>query len=441
MNTPPHPLKDYSRRAFLKTSASVGASLAVLSGPAPGVHAAGSDTVRVGLVGCGNRGLGALMDCVMSAPGIEVVALGDLFPDKLTRALARLQDTTRPQEWDASVPWTLAGQVKVTRDTCFAGFDAYQRVIDAGVDLVLLATPAQFRARHLAAAVAAGKHVFMEKPVAVDPVGVRSVIESSARAEQRGLALVAGAQRRHDPRYVEVMKRVHDGAIGELVGAQCYWFRGYLWVRERQPGWSDMEWQVRNFVYFTWLCGDCIVETLLHNIDVVNWAFNGPPQTALGLGGRQVRVQPKYGNVYDHFTVEYQYANGARVTAMCREMPNCTDRIAERVVGSKGVALCDAGVILGEKPYRYEGPAVNPYVREHADLIQSIRTGRPLNEGRRMAESNLTAIMGRMSAYTGLAVKWDWVYRTSKLDLSPPSYALGPLPVAPVAMPGLTELS
>ncbi|MGA2660708.1 MAG: Gfo/Idh/MocA family oxidoreductase [Verrucomicrobiota bacterium] len=431
---------DYSRREFLKTSVALGTSLAVVGAPATAVHAAGSDTIRVGLIGCGNRGLGALMDCVQSSPGVEVVALGDLFPDQVEGALARLKDNSRPRDYNSSNSWTLSDRVKVTRDTCFSGFDAYQKVIASGVDLVIVADPAHFRPLHVEAAVQAGKHVFMEKPVAVDPVGVRSIIESSERAKAKGLAMVAGAQRRHDPQYVELMKRIHDGAIGEVVGGQCYWFRGHLWVRERKPGWSDMEWQIRNFVYFTWLCGDCMVETLLHNIDVVNWAFGGPPTSALGVGGRQVRVEPKYGSVYDHFTVEYEYPNGARTTAMCREMPDCQNRVAERIVGTKGVAWCDAGVIQGEKPYKYDGPPVNPYAQEHVDLIQSIRKGEPINEGRRMAESNLTAIMGRMSAYTGVAVNWEFALKHSKLDLTPPSYVLGDMPVPPVAMPGITGL-
>jgi len=356
-----------------------------------------------------------------------------LFQNQVDAALARLQDKSKPAEWDAS-------KVKVTRETCFTGFDAYQKVIAAGVDVVLLATPAHFRPLHVRAAVEAGKHVFMEKPVAVDPVGVRSIIESSELAKAKGLAMVAGAQRRHDPRYVEIMKRIHGGDIGEIVGGQCYWFRGHLWVRDRQPDWSDMEWQVRNFVYFNWLCGDCVVETLLHNIDVINWAFNGPPKRAMGIGGRQVRTQPKYGNVYDHFTVEYEYSNGARTMAMSREMPDCYNRVSERVIGTKGVALCAAGQIIGEKPYKYEGPAINPYEQEQVDLIQSIRKGEPINEGRRMAESNLAAIMGRMSAYSGLVVDWEWALKRSKLDLALPSYTLGELPVAPVALPGQTEL-
>jgi predicted dehydrogenase len=429
-----------SRRDFIRTSTLASASLAALGTPPTGVHAAGTDRLRVGLIGCGGRGLGDLMNCLISSPGVEVVALGDLFQDKVDWALAQLQDPSWPRGGEAAAKWTPSDHVKLTRETCFTGFDAYQKVIASDADLVILATPAHFRHLHVKAAVEAGKHVFMEKPVAVDPVGVRSIIQSSAVAKAKGLAMVAGAQRRHDPRYIEVMRRVQDGAIGDLVGAQCYWFRSDLWVRDRQPGWSDMEWQIRNFVWFNWLCGDCIVETLLHNIDVINWAFNGPPKTALAVGGRQVRTQPKYGNVFDHFSVEYEYPNGARTVAMCREWPDCAGRVSERVIGTKGVALCDAGVIRGENPFKFEGPAKDPYVQEQIDFIDSIRRGNPINEGRRMAESNLTAIMGRMSAYTGMSVDWEWALQRSKLDLAPPRYLLGDLPAAPVAMPGQTEL-
>jgi myo-inositol 2-dehydrogenase / D-chiro-inositol 1-dehydrogenase len=428
MNGIDSPISSPSRRRFLKQSAGLATSTVLWSQTAPAWFAAGSDTIRVGLIGCGGRGTGAATDCVRAAPGVEIVALGDLFRDRL-------------DECHATLKRELADKCRVTADRCFVGFDAYQQVIATDLDLVLLATPAHFRPRHLRAAIDAGRHVFMEKPVAVDPVGNRVVVEAGQRARAKGLAIVAGAQRRHDPKYVEVMQRIHDGAIGEITGGQCYWFRGHLWVRERQPAWSDMEWQIRNFVYFTWLCGDCVVETLLHNIDVINWAFGTHPISALGLGGRQVRTQPQYGQVYDHFTIEYEYAAGVRTVAMSREMPQCTQRVSERIVGTKGVALCDAGRIEGEHPYAYTGPAINPYVQEHADLIASLRQREPLNEAQRMAESNLTAVMGRMSAYTGLPVTWDWAFNHSVLDLSPPRYVLGDLPSPVVAMPGQTELT
>jgi myo-inositol 2-dehydrogenase/D-chiro-inositol 1-dehydrogenase len=427
-----------SRRAFMRGSA---VSLAALGLGGSRLFAAGSDRIRVGLVGCGSRGTGAVRNCVDSSPNVEIVALGDLFPDRLEACLKTLK-TNGDKDWSSSQPWQHADRVKVTPDTCFTGFDAYQKVINSGVDLVIFATSPHFRPTHLKAAVAAGKHVFIEKPVAVDPVGIRSVLASAERAQQKGLAIGAGTQRRHDPAYIEVMKRVHDGAIGSVVAGQCYWVQG--WVRqwgfyhERQPQWSDMETQCRNWYYYAWLSGDHIVEQHVHNIDVLNWALGGHPVQAMGMGGRQVRIEPEFGNVFDHFAVEFEYANGARVLSMARQIAGCAERIDERIVGSIGVAK--GGAIEGAKPYKYAGPAVNPYEQEHADLIASIRTGRPLNEGRQVAESTMTAILGRMSAYTGRALKWDWAMNASKLDLTPPAYELGSLPVGPVPVPGKTPL-
>jgi predicted dehydrogenase len=301
------------------------------------------------------------------------------------------------------------------------------------------AAPPGFRPLHLQAAVEAGKNVFMEKPVAVDPVGVRSVISSSDLAQKKGLAIVAGTQRRHQARYLELMRRIQDSAIGEIIGGECYWNMGELWVIKKGPNMTDMEWQCRNWLYFTWLSGDHIVEQHVHNIDVINWAFGTLPVKAMGMGGRQVRTAPEYGNIFDHFAVEFEYPNGARVLSMCRQTPGCSDRVEERILGTKGYAF-GYGEIKGMNTWKFEGEEINPYVQEQADLIQSIRTGKPLNEGRRIAESTLCAIMGRMSAYTGRAISWDWVMNSSKLDLSPKKYEFGPLPVEPVAVPGKTPL-
>ena len=279
----------------------------------------------------------------------------------------------------------------------------------------------------------------MEKPVAVDPVGVRSVIASSELAKQKNLAIVAGTQRRHQKRYVEMMKRVQDGQIGEIVAAQCYWNQGDLWVKERTPNMTEMEWQCRNWLYFTWLSGDHIVEQHVHNIDVVNWAMGTMPKNVMGMGGRQVRVGPQFGNIFDHFAVEYEFPNGVRATSMCRQTKGCAERVEERIVGTKGVAWSN-GKITGEKPWTFEGEETNPYVQEHIDLIASIRNGTPLNEGRQIAESTMCAIIGRMSAYTGRAMSWDWAMNSSKLDLSPAKYEFGPNPVEPAAVPGTTPL-
>ena len=416
-----------SRRDFVKATALM--STAAMLSRAGGVFAAGSDKIRVGVIGCGGRGTDAAMDCVRSSDNIEIVAMGDMFQDRLDSSLAWLS-----REVD--------DKVSVTGDTSFTGFDAYEKVIACDIDMVILATPPGFRPMHLKAAVEAGKHVFMEKPVAVDPVGIRSIIASSQLAEEKGLAIVAGTQRRHQNHYRDIMKRIHDDAIGEIVGGQCYWNMGGLWVKKKQPDWSEMEWQCRNWLYFTWLSGDHIVEQHVHNLDVINWAIGSHPVKCMGMGGREVRTGPEYGNIFDHFAIEFEYENGARVLSMCRQTPGCTDRVSENVVGTKGSAYTDGanGYIEGPNAYKFEGDSPNPYEQEHADLIESIRAGEPLNEGRQVAESTLTGIMGRMSAYTGRAIKWDWVMNASKLDLSPEKYEMCDLPVRPIAIPGQTEL-
>jgi predicted dehydrogenase len=427
---------DLSRRAFLKTSAAAAAATVVAGcatlpkgGPAPAVGHKQPGRIRVGVIGCGGRGTGAALDCLHADPQTEIVALGDVFVDRLEECSKKLAESD------------VAERAKVRAEHFCTGFDNYLAVLNCDVDLVILAAPPGFRPLHYEAAIAAGKHVFMEKPVAVDPVGVRRVIAASELATQKGLGVVAGTQRRHEPGYLETMKRIHGGAIGEITAAQCYWNQGALWVKCRQPEWSDMEWQCRNWLYFAWLSGDHIVEQHVHNLDVINWALGSPPVKAVGLGGRQVRTGPEFGDIFDHFTVEYEYPGGVRVLSMCRQIPGCSDRISERIVGTRGVAN-PRGEITGKRPYKFEpkGEPVNPYVQEHADLIASIRRGRPLNEGRRIAESTLTAIMGRMSAYTGRELSWDWVLNASQLDLSPPAYELGDLPVAPVAVPGQTQL-
>ncbi len=413
-----------TRRDFMKTTAAATAFLA--SGNFAYGFAA-NENIRVGLIGCGGRGTGAAQNCVESSTGIEIVALGDVFPDHLARCKEQLGQK-------------IGASFKVTDERCFVGFDAYQKVLASDIDLVILATPPGFRPLHLQAAIAAGKHVFMEKPVAVDPVGVRSVIAASDLAKQKGLAIVAGTQRRHQLGYLEALKRIHAGAIGDIVSAQVYWNQGGLWMHPRQPGWTDMEWQLRNWLYFTWLSGDHIVEQHIHNLDVANWALQSHPVKAVGVGGRQVRVEPAYGHIFDHFALEFEYPSGARVLSMCRQIDGTATRVDEYLIGTKGTAD-PAKWIKSAKPWRLdiEEPP-NPYVQEHTDLIASIRKGQPLNEGRQVAESTLTAIMGREAAYTGQAITWDEIMN-AELDITPKSFAFGPLPVSPVAVPGVTKLA
>jgi predicted dehydrogenase len=418
-------MMEITRRDFIKTS--LAASLAAAVPGNLGLHAAGSDMIRIGMIGCGGRATGAAIDCLDAAPGVEVIAMFDLFPDRVDKSLAKLREK-HPDK------------IKVAPDKCFTGFDGYKKVcVLPDVNLIVTAAPPGFRPIHLQAAVEAGKHVFMEKPVAVDPAGVRSVIASSELARSKGLAVVAGTQRRHQARYLELMRRIKDGAIGEVVGGQCYWNQGELWVVKKTPEMSDMEWQCRNWLYFTWLSGDHIVEQHVHNIDVMNWAIGALPVKVMAMGGRQVRTAPEYGNIYDHFAVEFEYPEGVRVQSMCRQIPGCADRIEERIVGTRGTAF-GYGEIKGLEPWKFEGEEMNPYVQEQADLIAAIRKGEPLNEGRRIAESTLCAVMGRMSAYTGRAISWEWAMNNSTLDLTPPKFELGDIPVEPVAVPGVTPL-
>ena len=441
-----------SRRDFLKSASVASIGVAVASVAASAVSAAsvasmsrsgalfasGGEKIKVGLIGCGGRGTGAALDCAAASPDVVIVAMGDLFPDMLESSRKYLGEKLPPD------------RLQVTPPACFTGFDAYEKVLKADVDLVILAAPPFFRPAHLKAAIDAGKHVFMEKPVAVDPAGVRSVIASSGLASEKGLAVVAGTQRRHLAHYLEVMKRIHNGDIGEIVAAQAYWNMGALWVERAAQNWadriikkwSDMEWQVRNWLFTVWCSGDHIVEQHVHNLDVINWAFGTHPVKCTAMGGRAARTDPMFGNVYDHFAVEYEYPNGARVMSLCRQTAGAAENVSERIVGTKGLAYTDGadGYIKGPKAYRTEKESPNPYVQEHADLLASIKAGKPLNEGRQVAESTLTAIMGRMSAYTGRALSWDWVMNASRLDLTPPHLEFRDLPPLEVAIPGKTPL-
>jgi predicted dehydrogenase len=431
-----------TRRAFLKSAALVGGFAAVAGTRAHAqttgtatestgtvnANVSGSDILRVGLIGAGGRGTNAALDAIRSSKGIEIVAIGDAFMDRAE------------ESWE-NIKKEFPEQCKVTRETLFDGIDNYEKVLKTDCDMVILAAPPGFRPPHLRAAVEAGKHVFAEKPVCIDPAGYRSVVETAEMAKAKGLAIVAGTQRRHSTAYNETMQRIRDGAIGDIVGGQCYWMQQGLWVKEKQPDWSDTEWMMRNWLYFDWTSGDHIVEQHVHNIDVINWAMGGPPVKCIASGGRFVRTDPKYGNIYDHFDVEYEYENGVRTTSMSRQWENTTTRIGERLVGTKGT--CDpSGKIEGPNAWSFESDEDKrqPYVDEHKHLIASIRSGEPLNELQRVADSCLTAIMGRMAAYTGQAVSFRWAARASQLDLMPENLELGPREVGPVPMPGVTKL-
>lgn len=431
---------DLTRRRFIRRSIQAG-TVTFLAGNVH-VFAGASDTIRVGLIGTGGRGTGAgIIDCAESSKGIELVAMGDLFKDHLDAAPANIQSNLERRGLPVNDIY------KVTPETTFVGFDAYKKVIESGVDMVILTTPPNFRPQHLRAAVEAGKHVFMEKPVAVDPVGVRSVLESTELASKKGLTVVAGTQMRRLASNREIIKRIHEGAIGDILAGQCYRSGSAMrtWMPEerlKRDEWSEMEYQIRRWLFWTWLSGDFIVEMHVHNLDVMNWIMDAPPVRCVGLGGRQARTGMEYGNVFDHFSVEYEYPNDVRVEYMGTQIDNYDYRSDQRVSGTKGSAILDfrRGAITGSQPFTWDGESPNPSVQQYKEMIDSIRNGKVLNEGRQIAESTMTAIMGRMSAYTGKTVDWDWALNESSLDLSPEEMVFADMERTPVAVPGQTLL-
>jgi predicted dehydrogenase len=429
------------RREFLtKTTVAAGAALAGHLGLAPAVHAAGSDTIKVGLIGCGGRGTGAADNVLHSARNVSIVAMADAFEDRLNGCRNRLQDIAKN---DGRVK-ELGNTVDVEGRT-YVGLDAYDKLInEGGVNYVILATPPGFRPTHIQAAVAAGKNLFTEKPVATDGTGIRKVLEAYEESKKKGLGIAAGTQRRHQLGYLETIKRIHDGAIGELVGGRGYWNQGILWFVKRTAQMTDLMYQMRNWYNFTWLSGDHIVEQHVHNIDVLNWAFGTHPVRAMGMGGRQRSVPnpDDYGHIFDHFAVDFEYPHGVHVLSECRQIDGCANSVSEALVGTKGTCRPDQYSINGQRVLTKDQDlkSVDPYVQEHTDLIESIRAGKPINELKNVAESTLAAILGRMSTYTGKVVTWEQALNT-KEDLVPSRLDWNmSLPVPPVAVPGKTPL-
>jgi predicted dehydrogenase len=414
-----------TRRDFLKTAGVAGAAaLAANMTLLSNVHAQGTDVIRVGLVGCGGRGTGAAAQCVQGGPNVRLVAMGDAFRDRLDSSRNNLMR-------DAN----LRGRIDVPAERCFVGLDAYERVI-ASCDLVILATPPGFRPIHIRAAVAARKHLFTEKPVAVDGPGVRTVLTAFEDANRHRLSAVAGTQRRYQTSYLEAMRRIHGGDLGTITSARCYWNQGGLWHRARTAGMSDLEWQVRNWLYFTWLSGDHICEQHVHNLDVVNWALQAHPERCTGMGGRQQRTGPEFGHIYDHFTIDYTYPNDVHVMSMCRQIVGAPNNVSEAVVGTRGNWTSVRQTIRGERAWNFRGRDNDPYQAEHVALINAIRQGPPINDLRNVAHSTLTAIMGRESAYTGRDVTWDRALNDER-SLMPERLAWDmTLRVPPVAIPG-----
>ncbi|MFN0050711.1 MAG: Gfo/Idh/MocA family protein [Planctomycetales bacterium] len=430
MPTPFDRIQPYAtRRGFLQSTAAT-ALAAPLVLP-KFVHAAGSDLLRVGLVGCGGRGTGAAAQALRADPNVRLTALADAFPDHLERSLAELLQDEE-----------IAAMIDVPPERRFVGFDAYAQLLASGVDVVLLATPPHFRPRHLRSAIEAGKHVFAEKPVAVDAPGVRSVLESCRLAQAKGLSVVSGLCLRYSEGFREAVARILDGAIGEIVALQANDYRGPIWDKQRRPEWSDMEWQMRNWYYYTWLSGDFNVEQHVHFLDVCAWlAGDRYPARATGTGGRQARTGPEFGHIYDHFAVTYEYSDGPRLYSTCRQIAGCSNDMSVQVLGTKGRAHISERKLSIEsndpsRSWIHRGKDNNFYQTEHDELFASIRQGKPLNNGDYMAHSTLLAIQGRMSAYTGKTITWEQALASTE-DLTPPNYEWGALPEPRVAIPGV----
>lgn len=391
MNSPSS-IPPVSRRNFLATTgvATVGALSASRF-----AFAQGSDTLKVALIGCGGRGSGAA-DNALNVPGTKLVALADAFPDRVEGALKSLKERH-------------PSKVEVPAENQFVGFDAYKKAI-ALADVVILTTPPGFRPMQFEEAVKQGKHVFAEKPVATDAPGVRTFLAAAEEAKKKNLKVGIGLQRHHDPGYIETVKRLQDGEIGDISAMRVYWNDAGVWVNPRKPDQTEMDYQMRNWYYFVWLCGDHIVEQHIHNLDVANWVKGGHPVKARGMGGRQVRTDKKYGEIYDHHMVEFTYPDGSICFSQCRHQPGCWSSVSEHAIGTKGLSDVNRYSIepKGGTPWRYRSEKkVDPYQQEHVDLFAAIRNNTPFNEAVNGAHATMTSILGRMATYSGKDVTWD----------------------------------
>ncbi len=437
-----------SRRNFLKASTAVTAG-AVAGGLsiARSAHAAGDDVLKVGLIGCGGRGTGAATQALATEGPVKLWAMADAFEDRLQSSFSVLAKGYEGR-YDQKKHQGLGKQIDVSPERRFVGFDAYQKVIQSSVDVVILTTPPHFRPMYLKACIDAGKHVFCEKPVAVDAPGVRSVLATCEEAKKKNLSIVSGLCSRYDSGMRETMKRVHDGAIGDIIAIQETRNGGFYWHRNRKPEWTEMEHQLRNWYYFSWLSGDINAEMFIHQLDHAAWAMHDePPVRAWGLGGQQVCTKPpKYGNIFDHHAVVYEYADGVRLYSHARQQGGCYNENSSLFIGTKGRCNLHKKQIEGETKWRYKGKKVSMFDVEHQELFAAIRSGKPINNGLYMARSNMLSVLGRLVDYTGQAITWEDGLN-SKEDLSPSRYALDADPPImpdadgryPIAIPGVTK--
>jgi predicted dehydrogenase len=430
-----------SRRDFVKQSSMLAGGIMAM----PLVSNAGyfhsvDDTIKVALIGCGGRGTGAAVQALSTKQNVKLVAMADAFRDRLDGAYKSLMDDDEGNVKD---------RVAVTEETKFVGFDAYKQVIPLA-DVVIIATPPGFRPIHFEEAINQGKHVFMEKPLGTDPAGVKKVLEVAQVAKKKKLNVVVGLQRHYETSYLELYKRVQDGMIGDITSGQVWWNNDGVWVRPRTPDQTEMEYQMRNWYYFNWLCGDHITEQHIHNLDVMNWFKGAYPVKAQGLGGRQVRTGKEYGEIYDHHYVEYHYADGSIMNSQCRHIKGTYAIVDEMLVGTKGVVKCGAAEISskGKSLYKFDKSKKNdPYQSEHDELFAALAKGEyKFADADNGAKSTLTSIMGRMATYSGQIIEWDKTLN-SGISIQPTKYAFdAPPPVLPdadgfypIATPGVTK--
>lgn len=414
-----------SRRTFLKTSA---ATLA--AAPFVNAHVGGTDMLKVGLVGCGGRGTGAAENAIKAGPNIVLWALADAFEEQIKSCI------------DTLTPRVAKMNMQTARGGHFVGLDAYKQLMDTDVDVVLLCSPPGFRPQHLRYAVEKKKQIFCEKPMAVDGPGVRSVLETAKLAKEYGLNIVAGFCFRYDLPKRETVKRIHDGAIGDVLAIHCNYLTGYLRAHERRSDWSDTEYQIRNWLYHTWLSGDHIVEQHIHNLDKAAWVLQEKyPIAAVSVGGRQTRVEPRFGHIFDHFATVFEYDRGVKVFSFCRQIQGCDTDVSDHIIGDRGAAhLMKHTIEPKDGPkWHYSGPAPVMYDQEHIELFEAIRSGKTINQGESMAHSTLMGVLGRMAGYTGKRVTWEQALNSSE-NLMPENLDMkASLPFAPVAKPGKTK--
>ncbi len=423
------------RRDFLKASAQVLGGAVASGFPAVISGQTVSGAIKVGLVGCGGRGTGAAAQALAADDQAELTALADVDRGQIANSIAALKKLHK-----------ISDRVKVDERNWFLGTQAYQQLIESGVDVVVLATPPGFRPLHLAACVAGNKHIFCEKPAAVDAFGVRSVLESTQKASEKSLSLVAGFCWRYNNMLQETMRQIHEGVIGKMVAYYATYYTNPLKVMPpesaRPPGVSDMEWQIRNWYNFVWLSGDSLVEQAVHSADKIAWAMRDEaPVSCVGIGGRVIPAEG--GNIYDHFEVNYLYPNGARAFLASRQIEGCYNENSDYVLGSDGTATFGRGPIAriaGKTNWAWAGQTYNMYQREHDVLFAAIRQGKPVNDGKRLATSTMLAIMGRMAAYTGQQVSWEQAFNSQEKLFPDQVDWKGSFPVRPRAMPGITKL-